>query len=294
MGCNDTNTKICDIKKTLPDVKEYERRVKNKMCTISKSYVYELKNAYSTDKDCRNNKDKKLDKLNNYLDKIDELKKQMIIGSHLCLDNEGLSKFFEKIEGVIGKSCKSEFLDYIYDDSMEFKWLAENPLCVSYEEWNKWAKLKVIEWELDVTTEEHKNNLLIELYAESVDPSIMLFARVIDEVNNLDINVSSKSEEELKYELDLLVRSLPQEGNLDIQLYTKLHNNNISIDIIREIYNKGLELDVVTKEGKEIIEIITSSYSYPVSEIKTHLKVSELDDDMKNIFKELTASYNNN
>lgn len=281
---------------SIDDIRQERLIIKNKLLELSHLKSKILRNGYKDD----SNLDIKIDKLLTYDNVLNYVFFQLFYSynndtceiDYDCINFKSLQSLIEKIHHLTGINCKISYLDYHINDSKLEDWILRNPRCISYESWNKWAKLKSKELRIELSSEITFQKLMLELSLKTITNEILVVSKVYSDVNELDIKLARKEEDQLLLELNLLLEKVPT-ADIDLSLYRKLYDNNISFDLVREIYENNLELKVEENRTDSKVMLKTSMHTYPLEDIKTNLPIEELSLELRQKYINLISNYKN-
>jgi hypothetical protein len=240
---------------------------KNKYAELSDEWLKHKCYGYSCDKDAL----KKLKRLEAYIKILKDREIALHYGYHDCLDDEAYKCLLEKLTSLVGYP-KSNCKEVKVDISNRDQWDLKNPLCVSFDKWNKYSRLTAQQLEIDFEVIKNPEELVFELVQEIITPDVILALSVVNKADDLEFTIS-RTKEESKLDFELLLEKV--ETDLTLEAYLDLVDHNISFDIIKIIYESNLSLSI----ENEKVYLKTPLSSYPIKDlgldlslIKTHLK----------------------
>jgi len=187
----------------------------------------------------------KIDKLESYLKLIEDEKLNINFGGKGCLDCDKLQSISEKIRRITATCEKSIRKNLFVDNSMEEKWIAQNPYCVAREKWEELAYRVCAEFKIDIESIEEKCDITFEIVRSLIPCDLMVSLSVYEEVCDLKLEIN-RTEEECKIDFELLKSEV--ECDLNFRTYKTLIENNFSYDIIKNIYENGCTIVVDDSE----------------------------------------------
>ena len=242
-NCNkDNNDNCCSDS----DLKQDITAGYAKLCEYADKLIREKRFGHKCEEDICG----KVEKLTGLIEVLESENKKRLQGHQPCLNCNSLQTLREQIISIVGVNCGLGYTDCEIDESGKEEWTLNNPRCASFEDWEKasyWFCDK-LDLRLKIPAEE-VCNLTLALKKEIISADILLVAKVIDQVNKLELKVS-RSIDECKIDFKLLHSKV--ECNLDLKTYIKLIENNISFDLIRTVYENNLELKLSTEDVPQI------------------------------------------
>lgn len=249
MSCDNCGCPIlCEDKCLTIDIQDLDNLVYsiNKyLCRLSETIKNELQWGHK----CKGNEHEVFTKLDCYKQALSRYLEKSIRGAKHCLSSEKIQYIIEKVKDIIPKeSCPSCREDIQIDPSLENNWIKLNPYCVSYDKWNKYAKVVARDLNLSLTVEEDICNFALELSKKVIPCEILLAAEAFRKADcELGLKIS-RTEEECKLDWKLLIEQVPS-CDLDLKSYLTLSKEcNLSFDIIKEVYDCNLCLTTQTDE----------------------------------------------
>jgi hypothetical protein len=222
--------------------------------------------------ECTPGLNKELIELETYTDVLKKEYKKLQEGSKTCLDCESVQLLKEKILSITGKSCKP-LCDYIHiDTSGEDEWIANNKYCISYNSYDKWAKICLDNIDISLTSETQTQNIVLELYVESVTTDILLGLSAVEYAKEANLVVERNDKETTKIDFELLVERHPN-SNIDLKMYRKLVDKGLSFDVVSSVLNKDLELKIIA--DKVVLKTAVDVYAIENLAGKVDIKLNK-------------------
>lgn len=173
-----------------------------------------------------------------------------------CLSPLEVESLIDKVLRITGKPCHSTFKDLTVDLSNRDKWISKNPMCVSYQDWEKWSYYICGKLNIDFKIEKKTCDFVLELTRKTIHCDILVYVKAQKKSCDLGIKLDV-SKERCQAELKILVT----ESNCDLSLktYVELKKCNISFDMIKKVYDCNLKLNINSK--KEVV-LVTDLNEY--------------------------------
>lgn len=235
-------------------------------------------NGFSCDKKA----DHKSDLLQNYLRVLEDEYRKISLGGEPCIDCKDLQTLSERVR-KLSASCNLDMRrDVIVDLSGEEAWIAQNPYCVSREDWERLAYIVCAEFKLDivltevgedcdldleVTRVEQMCDITFEIIRKIIPCDIMIALSIREEMCDLSLTVT-RTEEECELDFNILISEV--ECDIDLETYIKLVECNLSFDVIKTVYENGcsFEIDENWQPSGQGVNLVTPLNTYPIDSLK--------------------------
>lgn len=256
---------------SLHSVIEQSVIAKNKITDYVKDIMNHLRYGYGCSKSSIPN----LKMLTLYQNVLQRNKFQRQLGVTPFLSSDTYQALREKITHLTGKNCKAKYNDLEIDQSERDAWIASNPTCVSYQEWEKWVYYFCGEIDIELSTIEEACNFMFEITRETIPCDVLLAISVYKEACKTDLTVQ-RSDHECKLDFNLLHEKV--NCDLDFNTYRSLVNCNLSFDVIRTVYECGLKLETTKTAGSNQCNpvLVSDLGEYSLRDIQGNINLTPL------------------
>lgn len=199
--------------------------------------------------------------LNYYLRVAEQEQEKLRSGFASCLKEKELEKL-ESILSRLTQSCIKPKEVYEEDKTNFDSWVALNPYCVGYEQWERCAYLVFDNIGLDFTIEELKCNLALDIITEEISCNLLLAIESWQNRCDLSLEVTTELEK-CNYELSVLTQET--DCNFSLDTYVSIKECGLDFDFIKAVYqnNCSLELEVNT------VNLVCGQNKYDVKAFQT-------------------------
>lgn len=189
---------------------------------------------------------------------LEEDYKNELRGFKKCLSNKETLSLVDKILKITGKPCHTSTRDLTVDLSKRNKWVSQNPMCVSYQDWEKWSYYICGKLNIDFKVTRKVCDFTLELTRKIIPCDILVYIQAKKKACDMNIKLDI-NKDRCKAELKIL----RQDANCDLslKLYTELKKCNVSFDMIKKVYSCGLKLKM---EAEEVV-LVTDLNEYALS-----------------------------
>lgn len=191
-----------------------------------------------------------------YTEILEENYNNNIQGFKECLDKHEVDLLVSKIIKYIGKPCISTNRDLSVDISKKQRWISENPMCVSYQEWEKWSYYICGKLNIDFKVERITCDFTLELTRKIIPCDILVYIQAQKKACDLNIKLDI---DKVRCQAELNI--LKQDVNCDLSLttYIELKKCNVNFDMVKKVYDCNLKLNINSK--KEVV-LVTDLNEY--------------------------------
>lgn len=189
---------------------------------------------------------------------LEEDYKNELRGFKACLSKKEKQSLLDKILSITGKPCHTSTRDLIVDTSNVNKWISQNPMCVSYKDWEKWSHYICGKLNINFKVTRKTCDFTLELTRKIIPCDILVYIQAHKKACDLDIKLDI-NKDRCKAELKILREDV--NCDLSLKLYTELKKCNVSFDMVKKVYSCGLRLDMSAEE----VLLVTDLNEYALS-----------------------------
>lgn len=238
-----------------------EYGLKLRVSEIADSYIKRLKEGYSCspndfDYNITSNSRNGISKNGELLVEYKEIKnllsviqkeiKNLYTNTKSCICKESLCKIKDTAIGILGVSCYDDCrLDLKIDSSNEEDWIANNPYCVSRENWEKLLYRVCNDMKVTLSVVKKRCDIVYDVVAEyrNCDIDYTLDSHILDCTSEFNI---------IKTDLDC---------DITFDVYRTLRDCGISFSTISEALNCGITFDIDRENNCPMIVTLDGGYS---------------------------------